>query len=273
MTEMNQVIIRNTPERGLDIVRATLGRNQIPDISPFLPEESEFDEVYLSKFQYLQDHTLLRFAFHDGTDQFGRKVIKTHSLIIENSFYNEKTAQYFISPLINGIMNSEDNTLIKPNDFEMIEPINVSSKFTELVLCKKHIQLTSHHKIDEYELIQTFGTIDRIIPPPLCPFFSFQTIISPKHEKTLKKRSLVFSPQKLSQSKEIEQIQSEKSEFASIIEISNSVNDLLRLRELQKGLILGVPERRLSLKLQMRFGIKKFSHIRENLDNYFSPHD
>ena len=170
-------------------------------------------------------------------------------------------------------MNSEDSTLIKTNDFEMIEPIKVSSKFTELVLCKKHIQLTSLQKIDEFDLIQTFGTIDRIIPPPLSPFFSFQTIVSPKHEKTMKKRSLVFSPQKLSQSKEIDQIQLEKSEFTSIHAISNSVNDLPRLRELQKGLILGVPERRLSLKLQMRFGIKKFSYIRENLDSYFAPHD
>ena len=181
MVKIHQVIVRNIPERGLSVVSSTLHKSQILDISLFLPEDKphEFNGVFLTKFQHLSGDIVLCFTFDDGIDQFGRGTIKTHTLIIESSFYNERTAQYFISPLINGSMNREENTVLKPNDFEVLDTYTVFSKFVEQVFCKKHVQLTSQNETDVLELIQIFGAIDRAIPPPLNPFFSFQTKFLP----------------------------------------------------------------------------------------------
>ncbi|MFX0124053.1 MAG: hypothetical protein ACFFAE_10485 [Candidatus Hodarchaeota archaeon] len=271
MEKIRQVIVRNIPEKGLDVVATNLHKSQIQNISLFLPEEepSKFDIVFLTKFYHSSGNIILRFTFDDGIDRFGRQSIKTHSLIINNLFYNEKSPQYFISPLINGSMNIEDNRILTQNDFETLDIYPISSKFTELILCKKRIQLTSQKQIDPLVLIQLFGTIDRLIPPPLNPSFSFQTIVSPSPKKTFRKYNLVFSPEKLTHSQPIEQIQTKESEFPTIQAITNSVSDLPSLRQLQKELFLRIPERWLRLRLHWRFGIKKFSDIRENLNNYF----
>ncbi|UCE14020.1 MAG: hypothetical protein JSV04_02300 [Candidatus Heimdallarchaeota archaeon] len=270
MADIHQVIVCNIPEQGLDVVATTLHRSQIPDISLFVPEQTpyEFNKVFLTKFQ--RDNVILRFTFDDGIDQYGRECIKTHTLIVKSSFYNEMTAQYFISPLINGTMNVEENNLLKQNDFELLESFPVSSKLIELVLCKKHIQLTTQEKFDTMELIQTFGTVDRVIPPPFSHLFSFQTMVSSGAKKTYQNHSLVFSLEKLPHSQPIEKIQSSKSEFPTIQAISNSVSDLPSLRELQKKLFYGVPEKLLSLRLHWRFGMTTFSQVRENINSYFS---
>ncbi len=162
MEKINQVIVRDTPKKGLDVVATTLHKSQTQDISLFLSKEepSEFSGIFLTKFQHPSGNIVLRFTFDDGIDFFGRQSIKTHTLIINNSFYNEKTAQYFISPLINGSMNIEENNILKMNDFEILETYPISSKFIELVFCKKRVQLTSQKKIDVLDLIQIFGTID-----------------------------------------------------------------------------------------------------------------
>ncbi len=271
MEKIRQVIIRNTPEKGLDIVATTFQKSQIQDISLFLPEKKsiDFNGISLTKFQHSSGNIFLRFLFDDGTDKFGRESIKTHTLIIDNSFYNEKTAQYFISPLINGTMNTEENNILKATDFEPLETTPVSSKLIEHVYCKKQVQLTSDNKIDVLDLIQIFGTIDRAVPPPLNQYFSFQTMVSPNHTKSLKSRSIVFSDDKLPRSQSIDQIQERESEFVTIRKISESISDLFLLRQLQKQIFLGIPERWLNIKLQRRFGIKKFSHIRKNIDSYF----
>ncbi|MFX0209684.1 MAG: hypothetical protein ACFFDT_27130 [Candidatus Hodarchaeota archaeon] len=271
MEKIRQVIVRDTPEKGLDVVATTLQESQTQNISLFIPEEelSGFNEVFLTKFPHPSGNIILRFTFDAGRDHFGRQSIKTHTLIINNSFYNEKTAQYFVSPLINGSMNIEDNNLLKLNDFETLDPYPISSKLIELIFSKKQVQLISQKRIDPLTLIQIFGAIDRIIPPPLNPTFSFQTMVSPSHKNTLKKHSLVYSLEELPHSQPLDQIQSKESKFPSIQAISNSISDLSLLRELQKQLFLGIPERWLSLRLQWRFGIKRFSHIRENLNTYF----
>ncbi|MFX1282341.1 MAG: hypothetical protein ACFFB5_01750 [Promethearchaeota archaeon] len=271
MEKIRQVIVRDTPERGLDVVASNLHESQTQNISLFIPDEelSDFNEVFLTKFQHPSGNIILRFTFDDGIDHFGRQSIKTHTLIIDSSFYNEKTAQYFISPLINGSMNIEDNNILKLNDFETLDPYPISSKFVELVLTKKQVQLMSQEKIDPLNLIQIFGALDRVIPPPLNLTFSFQTIVSPSHKKTLRKHSIVYSLEKLPHSEVFEQIQLKESEFTSIQAISNCISDLSLLRQLQKQLFLGIPEKWLNLRLQWRFGIKRFSHIRENLNTYF----
>lgn len=271
MTNIHQVIVRNIPEQGLDVVATTLHRSQVPDICLFVPEQTpyEFDEVFLTKFQQENGNIILRFTFDDGIDQYGRECIKTHTLIVDNSFYNEMSAQYFISPLINGAMNVDENTLLKQNDFELLDTFPVSSKLIELVLCKKHVQLTCQGKFDNLELIQTFGSVDRVIPPPFNHLFSFQTMVSSDPKKSYQNRSLVFSLEKLPHSQPIEKVQSSVSEFPTIQAISNSVSDLPSLRQLQKKLFYGVPEKLLNLRIHWRFGITTFSQIRENINNYF----
>ncbi|MFW9906270.1 MAG: hypothetical protein ACFFFH_18260 [Candidatus Thorarchaeota archaeon] len=271
MNKVRQVVVRNIPEKGLDVVATDLQKSQIQNISIYLPEEepAKFNEVFLTKFYHSSGNVVLRFTFNDGVDNFGRQSIKTHSLIIENSFYNEKTLQYFISPLINGSMNVENNRILKQNDFETLDIHPISSKITEFAFCKKQIQLTSQKEMNSLGLIQLFGTIDRVIPPPLNPFFSFQTMVSPGYKKGFKKYNLLYSYDKLSHSRKIEQIQMEKSEFPTIQAITDSISDLPSLRLLQKQLFLKIPERLLRLRLQWRFGIKTFSNIRENLNNYF----
>jgi len=272
MEKIRQVIIRNIPEKGLDVVATNLQKTQIQDIFLFLPEEEppKFNKVFLSKFHHPSGNIVLRFTFDDGIDSFGRQSIKTHSLIINDSFYTDKTPQYFLSPLINGSMNLDENRILEPTDFERLDTYPISSKVTELIFCKKYVQLTSQKEIDPLVLIQLFGTIDRLIPPPLNSFFSFQTMVSPSNKKAFKTYNLVFSSKKLSGSQQIEQIQMKKSEFSTIQAITDSISDLPLLRQLQKQLFLEIPERRLRLRLQWRFGIKKYSNIRENLNNYFS---
>ena len=51
MEKIRQVIVRNIPEKGLDIVATNLHKSQIQNISLFLPEEepSEFSRVFLKK--------------------------------------------------------------------------------------------------------------------------------------------------------------------------------------------------------------------------------
>ncbi|MFX0014297.1 MAG: hypothetical protein ACFFB2_17125 [Promethearchaeota archaeon] len=272
MADIHQVIVRNTPETGLDVVATTLYKSQTQNISLFLPEEepSTFNTVFLTKFQDFFENIIFLFTFDDGTDHFGRQSIKTHTLIVKKTFYNEKTPQYFISPLINGSMNRDDNRLLKLNDFEMLDSPPISSKFIELILCKKHMQLTSRQGMNSLDLIQIFGTVDRIIPPPLNQSFSFQTMVSPRRKKVLKPYDLVFSSEKLPHSQLIEQIQQEKSEFQTIQAIADSISDLSMLRKLQQQLFLRIPEKWLSVRIQWRFGIKKFAYVRENLVNYFS---
>lgn len=270
MKQISQVIVRDTPEKGLDVVATTLHRNQIQNIALFLPEDEliGFNEVFLTKFQHSSGNIVLRFTFDDGMDRFGRQSIKTHTLIVNSTFYNEKTATYFISPLINGTMNIEDNKILKANDFEILDPYPISSKIVELIFCKKRIHLTSQ-KITPLDLIHLFGTIDRVIPPPLNPLFSFQTIVSPNYDKRSVKHPVVFSTEKLPHSHPIEQIQLEKSEFPTIQAITSSLSNLFLLRRLQKQLFLGISERWLRFRFQWRFGIKKVSDIRENLTSYF----
>lgn len=271
MNRVRQVVVRNILEKGLDVVATDLEKSQIQNISIYLPEEepAAFDGVFLTKFHHSSGNVILRFTFDDGVDNFGRQSFKTHSLIIEDSFYNEKTPQYFISPLINGSMNVDNNRILKQKDFEMLEIYPISSKITELALCKKQIQLTSQKEMNSLVLIELFSTIDRVIPPPLNSFFNFQTIVSPNHKKAFKNNNLLFSNEKLAHSRQIEQIQMEKSEFQTIQTLTDSISDLLSLRLLQKQLFLEIPERLLRLRLQWRFGIKKFSDIRENLNSYF----
>jgi hypothetical protein len=271
MAKVHQVIVRNTPEKGLDVVKTTLIGNQVHDISPFLPsgQPSDLSDVYLTKFKYSPSKIALRFTFDDGLDQFGRELIKTHTLIIDSAFYHEKTIQYFISPLINGSMSTENHNILKTNEFVAIDPYPISSKLVELSLSKKQVRLTSQSKLDSTDIIQLFSTIDRIFPPPLNLAFSFQTMAMPSIEKSYKGRSLVYSPKELPQIKLIEQLQNEKSEYLTIRDLTDALFDLSSLRQLQRELFLGIPEKKLRFKIHFRFGRKTFSKIRENLDYYF----
>lgn len=271
MAKVHQVIVRNTPEKGLDVVKTTLIGNQVHDISPFLPsgQPSDLSDVYLTKFKYSPNKIALRFTFDDGQDQFGRELIKTHTLIIDSSFYHEKTIQYFISPLIDGSMSTDKHNLLKTNDFTQIEPYPISSKLAELSLSKKQIRLTSQSKLDSIDIIQLFSTIDRIIPPPLSLAFSFQTMASPSIKRSYKGRSLVYSSKKLRKIKIIEQLQKEHSEYLTIRSLTEALTDLSSLRQLQRELFLGISEKKLSIKIHLRFGIKTISKIRENLDYFF----
>lgn len=268
MANLHQVIVRNTPEKGLDVVASTLEKSQIFDIFQYLPREipSEFNNVYLSKYQFSPGKITLLFTFDDGIDQFGRKTIKTHTFVVDESFYNEKTATYFISPLINKIMILDENRLLDESDFENIDPYPVSSKFIELVYSKKYLHVSSQEKIDEYELIQMFSAIDRAIPPQLTASFSFQTMVSPAQKNILKDRSLIFSSKQLPSSYLLEQLKFFQSESPTIQAICNALPDLSILRRLQKQLFLGIPERRMSFKIHWRFGIKTFSHIRRSIE-------
>ena len=114
-----------------------------------------------------------------------------------------------------------------------------------------------------------FGTIDRIIPPPLNPFFSFQTMSLPEIKKSYSNRSLVYFNKELRSSYTTEQLEQTDSDYSTIKALTEAASEVSRLRKLQKQFFLGVPERALRLKSHIRFGIKIISKIRENLDSYF----
>jgi hypothetical protein len=269
MTNIHQIIIQNTPEKGLDVVASTLVKSQIVDIIQFVPKEipSEFNQVFLTKSHHSSGKVALLFTFDDGVDHFGRRSIKTHTLLVETSLYNEKTIQYFISPLVNGSMNLEEFNILKSDDFEFLSPFPVSSKLIELVFVKKHVHVSSLKTVDPMDLIQIFATIDRIIPPPLITHFSFQTMAPSNERKTLKKKSLVYSPHKFPYTHLLEEIQKNSSEFLTIQALNDSLSNLSSLRQLQKQLFIDLPEKRLKLKMHWRFGIKTISKIRKTLES------
>ncbi len=92
---------------------------------------------------------------------------------------------------------------------------------------------------------------------------------SPNIKRSYKGRSLVYSSKKLPQTKIVEQLQKENSEYSTIRSLAEAQSDLPSLRQLQRELFLGISEKKLSFKIHYRFGIKTFSKIRENLDYYF----
>ncbi len=268
MTDIHQVIVRNIPPKGLDVVKATVSKSQIQDLSQYVPKKrpKKFDEVYLTKFLHSSGKIGLRFTFDDGTDQFGRKAIKTHTLIIDNSIYNEKSALYFISPLFNGSLSVEGNRLLRSDDFENLEPLPLSSKLVEYLLCRKHIILESHVERSPSSLIHLFGTLDKIIPPLLTSRFSFQTFIDQSQVTDTKNINLVYSNTDISNSLNLDKIENLVSEYPTIRAITDAVQDLSALQALQKQLFLGVPEKRLNFRIHWRFGIKTFAHIKKTLE-------
>ncbi|MHA1444535.1 MAG: hypothetical protein ACTSR4_07275 [Candidatus Hodarchaeales archaeon] len=85
MTAIHQVIVRNVPPKGLDVVAATISKSQILDLSQYVPSKCPevFSDVFVTKFCHFSGKIALRFTFDDGIDQFGRKTIKTHTVIID----------------------------------------------------------------------------------------------------------------------------------------------------------------------------------------------
>ncbi|MHA1994907.1 MAG: KOW motif-containing protein [Candidatus Hodarchaeales archaeon] len=268
MTDIHQVIVKNVPPKGLDVVAATVTRSQIQDLSQYIPKKrpKEFNGVYLTKFLHNSGKIGLRFTFDDGTDQFGRKAIKTHTLIIDNSFYNANTALYFISPLLNKSLTVEGSSLLRFEDFESIEPHPISSKLVETLLCKKHVSLESKSEQSPYSLIHIFSTLDRIIPPLLTSRFSFQTFIDQSQISDAKKISLVYSNSDIANSIALDQIKDQVSEYPTVRALTDSLHDLPTLRGLQKQIFLGIPEKRLNFRIHLRFGIKTFAHIKKTLE-------
>lgn len=268
MTHIHQVIVRNLPPKGLDVVAATVTKSQIQDLSQYVPTKrpKNFDQVFVTKFFHSSGKIGIRFTFDDGKDQFGRKAIKTHTLIIDHAYYNEKSALFFLSPLLNGILTVEGQELLRMKDFEDIAPTSISSKLVELVLLKKNIKLVSMESQSPLSLIHLFGTLDRIIPPHLTSSFTFQTFTDKRLGSEIKKYSLIYSAENIANSIFLESIMEEKSEYPTIRALSEALNNLSLLRGLQKQFFLAVPEKRLNFRLHLRFGIKTFSHIRRTLE-------
>jgi len=268
MTAIHQVIVRNIPPKGLDVVTATIGKSQIQDLTQYVPSKcpEEFNEVFVTKFCHSSGKIALRFTFDDGIDQFGRKAIKTHTLIMDQSLYNKKTALYFLSPLVNGHLTVEGNNLLTTSDFNDIPPSSVSSKLVEAVLSKKRVVLNSQTKKSCISIIHLFGTLDRIIPPQLTSFFTFQSQIDPPLLSEFKKISLVYSDVKIDNALVLDSLDSEESEFPTVRALTEALPNLEALRGLQKQFFLAVPEKRLNFRVHWRFGIKTFAHIRKTLE-------
>ncbi len=271
MKGLHQVIVGNSEEKGLDILASTLQKNQILDIGPFLPKfrPLNFNGVFLTKFQYIPAKIMLQFTFDSETDHFGRDCLRTHTFIIDEDYYNEKTALYIISPLLNGRMDPYNEVILTENDFSDQNSSSISSKMLELCLCNKFIPITNLSEINQKELILDFATLDRAIPPPFISSFSFQTMVNLDEKILPKKRSMIFSYETMSNSIILERLKREESEFSTIKTMSENINDITELRGLQKKLFSEISEKRLRMKLQWRFGVKHYSHVRENLSDYF----
>ena len=275
MTAIHQVIVRNLPPKGLDIVAATVDKSQIQDLSQYVPSKrpKSFDQVFVTKFVHISGKICLRFTFDDGKDQFGRRAIKTHTLIIDPHYYNQKTALYFLSPYLNGILTVEGHDLLKHDDFEDISPLSVSSKLVEAILCRKHIYLESRTSQSPDFLIHLFGTLDRVVPPQLTSRFAFQTFVDQTLANELQNYSLTYSDSQIAHFSLLEDFEDQVSEFPTIRALTDSIPQLNDLRGLQKQFFLAIPEKRLNFRLHWRFGIKTFTHIRKTIEFGLHPND
>jgi len=271
MSRLHQVIVGNTLEKGLDILATTLSKNQIRDITPFLPKfrPLNFNGFYVTKYQYLPGKIMIQFTFDSETDHFGRDTLRTHTLIIDENYYNEKTALFFVSPLIHDRLDPYNEVLLTENDFEELSSSPVSSKLLEQCLCRKFIALISPSEINQKDVILIFATLDRAIPPPFNRLFSFQTMVSLDIKNISKKRSIIYSAGEFPNTINIDDIKFKESEFSIIKAIYTSIGNLMDLREQQKKLFSEKLEKRLKMKIQWRFGVKLYSDVKENLSDYF----
>ena len=268
MSDLHQIIVRSIPEKGLDIVATTLLQPNI-NITPFIPEQVNLgiNQFCLTKFRYSSQSIGLRFTFNDGSDDYGRPRTKTHTFVIKNEFFQEKSIQFFISPIVLGYLTAGETKLLDLEDFREIPPYPISSRLVEQVLCKRQLILTSQREIPSLELIQIFGSIDRAIPPPFNPSFAFQTLISCEPEKVTKMLNLIYSPQNIANSVDLDQIMKVSSEYDSIRTLTEHLHELLFLRHFQRKLLFDIPEKLLGFKIRWRFGMKSFSEIRKMYEN------
>ena len=268
MSNLHQIIVRNIPEKGLDVVATTLLQPNI-DITPFIPEQGtlERNQICLTKFKYSNRSIGLRFTLNDGNDDYGRPRAKTHTFVIKNEFFQEKSIQFFISPLILGKLTAEETKILHIKDFKDMPPFPISSRLVEQVLCKRQLILTSKRKMPSLELIQLLGSLDRVIPPTFNPAFTFKTLVPKITEKTNKSVSLIYSPQNFPNFTDLDQIMNTNSEYETIQTLTKYLTDLPLLRHFQRKLLLNIPEKRLSFKIRLRFGIKAFSEIKKAFED------
>jgi transcription antitermination factor NusG len=78
---------------------------------------------------------------------------------------------------------------------------------------------------------------------------------------------LIYSPQNIANSIDLDQIMKISSEYESIRTLTEHLQELLLLRHFQRKLLLDIPEKLLGLKIRWRFGMKAFSEIRKMYGN------
>ncbi|MHA1167698.1 MAG: hypothetical protein ACTSRU_07745 [Candidatus Hodarchaeales archaeon] len=167
---MDQIVIRNR-KKGYEITFSTdQGFN--PDYLPqLLPECASLDQdlKYFTK-NILPDGTLvIKLVVADGTDSFGRYVMKAHNLLIKRDEYGDYLKNglpFYISPLLDDhITNTSDYPLDLSIHFRQpnISSIKPISLFYDLLHDGNVTIYSSYY--DPPSVMMLFSVLDLAIPP------------------------------------------------------------------------------------------------------------
>lgn len=167
---MEQIVIRNR-KKGYEVTLST-DKDFNPDFLPYLiPECASPDQdlKYIAK-NFLPDGTLvIKLVVADGTDAFGRYVMKAHNLLIKKDDFQEyldNGLPYYISPLLdNHITNSSDYTLDPSVHFRQlnISSIKPVSLYYDLLNDGNVTIYSSYY--DPTSVMMLLSVLDVAVPP------------------------------------------------------------------------------------------------------------
>lgn len=273
MDDVYQIIIKNMEEKGIDVSLTDLPASRQSEISEYLSKElpSRFKEFYISKNLSIdKEMVILRYSLPDKPDKFGRESVKTHTLLINPALYSYESSLYFISPLLNKKELFQEDNLLTKEDFSIISPYPISSKLIEVIFTKKHIHFTSSKPILQKDLVHLFATLEWILPEPLRVDISFQTIVTATKNKKMRNLSFIYTKEEINSPIDLNEVLNSESEYDIFKKMMNNIEDKDLLNRARKDICLGrnIP-RTLSVKIFLRFGIKKMNAIARNIDQYF----
>ncbi len=265
MNSLYQLVIRNVPTRGYDVIHKSEHVDRVLDVDDVV---SEFLANYIlnSPHPYFVKYSQPESSYFtvglvhpDGKDEHGRSVARVHLLFIDKRHYHQKALPYWISPLFHSVERLGTTILSLSKDFVTPRfPDFIPPRLVENILLRKSSFYYLNRSPRELNLLAAF--IDKMVPVMFNERFS---IISASNTVHLKKiPSLTFlvndeAPFNLSSSLED---YFQPSSYALINMLCESARDEEIREELnermKKGLFDSDEDRRVFELMKWRFSPK-----------------
>ena len=163
---MLQALVRWKHGRGYDIIAASPGYEKLLDIFLLLPEISNSEQRFFSK-SYLEEGSILfKFSSPDGHDNYGRPLLRSHSIVFTPEEYRNLGLPRILAPFLSGKKTEhcfQEECLLSLKDFPKKTKIEApSSKILEKMLTHLQVEVTS--PIYNEEIMKEFSVLDYALP-------------------------------------------------------------------------------------------------------------